>query len=232
MTCEAQQVSMFSLEVDRRSEVEEAPKRRRRLPVLSQPSLMLDPELEEYAVKATALRPKVRGDCEDVVGDGPCPFVSCRYHLWSDSMDADDDADEDDHAAKLPRRMRWFEHLVETMEPETWGETCSLRVAERVIPRPSETGKWEGHSVDGEVIAVPGPVLSGDPGRRHWEPVPEEFASPRKVDAAVLGRFMGGLSREQIRKDLNSAAAKFRADPEIRELADAYDLDLDRWLDE
>lgn len=233
--CDPKQTSMFAKDNEESPDqaVPSRPKRRR-IRVIQQPMLHLDPELDEYVELAERLRPRTRGDCATAVGDDPCPFVSCKMHLWSDSMDTDDEADEDDvdPTAKMPRRMRWFEHMVETVPVEEWGETCALRVAERVVLRPSETGKHEGHSSDGEVIAVPGPVLVGDAGRRRWEPVPAEFASPRKVDAAVLGRFMGGLSREQMRKDLNSAAAKVRADPEIRELADAMDLDLDRFMED
>lgn len=212
---------------------DEAPRpKRRRLRVLNQPLLRnLDPELDILAREAEGLRPRTRGDCDTAVGDGPCPFVSCRMHLWSDAIGQDDEDDDGEFDQKLPRRMRWFEHLVETVPPEEWGETCALRVAERVVLQPSETGKWEGHSSDGEVIAVPGPVLSGDQGRRCWKQVEPEFAVPKKVDAAVLGRFLGGLSREQVRKDLNSATSAVRADQVIRELVAAMGLDPDRLLE-
>lgn len=202
--------------------------RRRRLKVVQQPLLRhLDPELDDLSVEAEQLRPRTRGDCETAVGDGPCPFVSCKMHLWSDAFSEEEDGSDPE---KLPRRTRWFEHLVETVDPEDWGETCAFRVAERVVLRPSETGKWEGHSSDGEVIGIPGPVLSGDQGRREWQPVDPEFASPKKVDAAVLGRFLGGLSREQIRKDLNSATAAIRSDDVIREFVTAMGLDPDKLL--
>jgi hypothetical protein len=200
--------------------------RRRRLRVV-QPLLRIDPDLDEWVDRARAEQPKTRGDCDRAVGDEPCPYVSCRMHLWADQL-ADSDVDD---GGGLPRRMRQFEHLVETEEPENWGETCALRVAERVTPEPSATGKWEGHSIDGEVIATPGPILDGGPGNRVWLAAPEEFASPRKVDAAVLGRFLGWLSREQIRKDLNRAAALFRADPAIRQWAVDRGLDPDRLLE-
>lgn len=197
--------------------------KRRRLRVVSQPLLRnLDPELDEFIAEAERTHPRSLGDCDRVVGDGPCPFVSCKMHLWSDGLD-DDEVDD-----KLPRRMRWFEHLVETVHPDDWGETCAMRIAMRVVIEASETGKHEGHSADGEPIATPGPVLVGDPGRRRWEPVQGDFAVPRKVDAAVLGRFLGGLSREQIRKNLNAAAEKVRADPAMRQWAVDNDLDPDR----
>lgn len=230
----AKQTTMFGEDAAPETMTASSRPKRKRIRVLQQPMLHLDPDLDAYVELAEKQRPRTRGDCATAVGDGPCPYVSCKMHLWSDTLDTDDEAEEgeDDETAKMPRRMRWFEHLVETVHPADWGETCALRVAERVVLRPSETGKHEGHSSDGEVIAVPGPVLSGSPGRRYWEPVSEEFAAPKKVDAAVLGRLCGGLSREQMRKDLNSAMAKVRADPDIRELADAMGLDLDQYMED
>lgn len=222
---------MFGVESDPVVDEEPVAKRprRRRLRVINQ-SLELDPGLAEFTELAERIRPKTRGDCETAVGDDACPFVSCKMHLWSDAFSEEEDDVGDPE--KLPRRTRWFEHLIEVLPVEEWGETCAFRVAERVVLQPSETGKWEGHSSDGEVIARPGPALAGGQGHRYWEPVGPDFAEPRKVDAAVIGRFLGGLSREQIRKDLNSAASVVRADPVIREFVESMGIDPDRFLED
>ncbi len=58
-------------------------------------------------------RPKTRADCAE--GPRPCPFVSCKYHLYLDVKD-------DTHSIKLN-----FPHL-EVWEME---HTCSLDLAER-----------------------------------------------------------------------------------------------------
>lgn len=59
------------------------------------------------------LRPETRGDCVD--GPRPCPFVSCRYHLYID-------VDPRSGALKLN-----FPHL----EAEDMPESCALDVADR-----------------------------------------------------------------------------------------------------
>jgi hypothetical protein len=58
-------------------------------------------------------RPKTRADC--VSGPRPCPFVSCKYHLYLDVKD-------DTHSLKLN-----FPHL-EVHELE---HTCALDVADK-----------------------------------------------------------------------------------------------------
>ena len=58
-------------------------------------------------------RPKTRGDCAD--GPRPCPFVSCKYHLYLDVKD-------DTHSIKLN-----FPHL-DVWEME---HSCALDVAEQ-----------------------------------------------------------------------------------------------------
>lgn len=231
---EPEQVSMFSTvdepaRVGLDDEPAPPPRRRLRLRVVSQPLLPmpLDPDLAEWVQLAKDSQPRTHGECDRMVweDDGspaPCPFVSCKLHLWSDELE---DADVDDGSG-LPRRMRQFEHLIETVDPAQWGETCSLRVAKSVTLEPSETGKWIAKSSDGEVIGMPGPSFDTD--RREWVAVEGEFAAPRSLDAAVIGRFLGGLSREQIRKDLNRAAARLRADAEARAWALDTGIDLDR----
>jgi hypothetical protein len=115
--------------------------------------------------------------------------------------------------------MGWFEHLIESEDPEAWGETCSLRVAEIVVVTHTKDGKWVGRTGDGEPLPLPGPVLGGSPGNRIWEQVPARLASSKDADAAVIGRLLGGLSRETIRKCIRGAAAQVRSDPTIREIA-------------
>lgn len=58
-------------------------------------------------------RPRTRGDCEG--GARPCPFVSCRYHLFLD-------VDQVSGAVKLNFPER---------EPDELAETCALDVADR-----------------------------------------------------------------------------------------------------
>lgn len=211
--------------------VEPAPKRARtlRLPVLQDVydwggrTDGMACRLSAWEALADAARPRTMADC--VGSTEPCIYVGCRHHMWSDDMVAGASG------PRIPRRIAEFEHLVDHVDPEDWGETCSLRVAARVVLRPSETGKWIGASADGEAIARPGPSLVTDGCCRRWEPVASEISRPDRVDAAVLGRFLGGLSREQIRKNLNAAAAKVRADPEMRQWAVDNDIDPDRVFD-
>ncbi len=40
----------------------------------------------ELLAELAASRPLTRGDCE--AGERPCPFLSCRYHLYLDVTDA------------------------------------------------------------------------------------------------------------------------------------------------
>jgi hypothetical protein len=44
-----------------------------------------DKELPLLALLFPEERPKTRGDCKDAAR--PCPWVGCRYHLWSDEHD-------------------------------------------------------------------------------------------------------------------------------------------------
>lgn len=55
-------------------------------------------------------RPRTRGDCED--GERPCPFVSCRHHLFLEVLDNGNIQTRADDVEALP-------------------ETCSLDVADR-----------------------------------------------------------------------------------------------------
>jgi len=58
------------------------------------------------------LRPAIRGDCID--GPRPCPFVSCRYHLYLDVT----------HAGGVTLNFP-------DLEPEEMVESCALDVADR-----------------------------------------------------------------------------------------------------
>jgi hypothetical protein len=42
----------------------------------------LEPDEAEVRAELEAVRPRTRADCED--GPRPCPFVSCRHHLYLD----------------------------------------------------------------------------------------------------------------------------------------------------
>jgi len=64
-------------------------------------------------------RPQTRGDCAG--GPRPCPWVSCRHHLY---LDVDDNG-----SVKLN-----FPHL----EPDQLKESCSLDVADRM----ASMGSW------------------------------------------------------------------------------------------
>jgi len=79
-------------------------------------------ELAEYS-KLQAARPRRRGDC--VNGPRPCPWVSCRHHLYIDATDGG--------GLKLN-----FPHL----EPWELAESCSLDVADREGTTLEEVGVY------------------------------------------------------------------------------------------
>jgi len=70
-----------------------------------------DAEAERFVPVAHLTRPRTRGECEAVAR--PCPFVSCRYHLYLDVTG--------DGSIKLN-----FPDL----EPDELVETCALDVAD------------------------------------------------------------------------------------------------------
>lgn len=72
-----------------------------------------DMELNEWVQALEASRPRTRGECRGM-GLRPCPFVSCRYHLYLDVNEANG-------SVKLN-----FPHL----EPWELDVSCSLDVAE------------------------------------------------------------------------------------------------------
>ncbi len=134
----------------------------------------------------------------------PCAFVSCRFHLWNE-----------------PERFRWFERLVEELEPEEWGETCALAVAKALVLRPSKGGKWIAVSATGGPLGAPPPELIND----EWVQPGAEFAHPTVVNAAVLGRY-AGVSRETVRHTLNDAIHKLRGDEENIQAARDRGIDI------
>lgn len=69
-------------------------------------------------------RPKTRGDCENT-DDRPCPWVSCRHHLYLD-------VSPDTGSIKIN-----FPEL----EPWELAETCSLDVADRGFVTLEEAGE-------------------------------------------------------------------------------------------
>lgn len=64
--------------------------------------------------------PVTYGDCQRELGSGPCPYVSCRHHLYTEEMG---------NGVKVHR----FEELIsgEIFDDPAAPETCSLRLAER-----------------------------------------------------------------------------------------------------
>jgi len=60
-------------------------------------------------------RPKTRGECRDA--DRPCPWVSCRHHLYLEIT----------HTGRISLNFP-------KLEPDELVETCSLDVAERSSP--------------------------------------------------------------------------------------------------
>ena len=77
---------------------------------------MTQRELEEgrreYPEDTRPLRPKTRGECEN--GERPCPFVSCRYHLYLDVLPSGN-----------------IRLAFPDLELEDLQETCALDVADR-----------------------------------------------------------------------------------------------------
>lgn len=214
-----------ALGVDTRPE----PRRSDALAVLGQAEQgeLPDPELEPWLAEAARLRPTTWGECQDRLGDGLCPFVSCRMHLWCDS-----------------NSIPLFERAVDELDPDDIGETCALRIADAVELRPSPSGKSVCRTKDAEAVVGhprPTPILPAamlaeamgptplSPERwaqlklGGWQELPPEERNPTQIDAAVIGRFLG-LSREMVRIIKNRARRKFMADPVIVDLAETMDI--------
>lgn len=71
------------------SVVDVAPRRRKKRQALGLPSRVIKQSLpivyaENYPFDADVERPRTRGDCQD--GPRPCPWVSCRHHLYADTL--------------------------------------------------------------------------------------------------------------------------------------------------
>ena len=188
-------------------------------PADPQPGFEFDDGLSRWVQAIDWARPRTWGDCQAIGECDPCPLVMCRHHLWSASKVPGAAPGE------LPERTRWFEHLVDTLPPDEWGETCSLRVAQRVMIVASEEGKWLGRTrIEGEAVGRPGPSLSlvANPLWVQHEP---RFQSPTEVNDAVIGRFIG-CSRETARQIKARASAKLCADPALAHLADELYLPM------
>ena len=82
-------------------------------------------------------RPRTFGDCERMVGDGPCPYVSCRHHLFFET-----DSGTKSHGRRLAGSIgisSWSEmrehipdHEFEMAAEEivsSGREWCSLKIA-------------------------------------------------------------------------------------------------------
>lgn len=113
---------------------------------------------------------------------GPCPWVGCRYHTWHAR-----------HQQGVSSELQ-FESLVEQVEPEEWGETCSLDVAEAV-----DTGA-------GGTLGASGPGFVMVDGRYEWRRGSSHThaATGSELDHADVGRRVG-VSREQVRLDEHAA---------------------------
>ncbi len=139
--------------------------------------------VQAHAEMVVIVQPK-RGDRRGVVVQpeprrvlDPCPFVQCQHHLWGASL----------ARGELERRTIQFAQLVESKEPEEWGETCALDVADAVDA--------------GDSSGAPGPRWAGGTWEAHE--VGAEGATPSETDGldhAVTGR-LAGVSREQVRLD-------------------------------
>lgn len=186
-------------------EPDDAPRRVARDQV-DQRALALDPDLELWTIRAKRQQPKMASECERITFDdpSPCPFVSCRWHLYSDEIAADENG-----TAEVPDRMRLFERMVEDLPPERWGETCSMRIARRVHVVKTSDGKDSSHSVDGEPIATVPPRYDESTGT--WKDWPARLRHPNVLQPATIGRYLG-VSRETSRKLWHSAAAAYRRD--------------------
>lgn len=87
---------------------------------------------EEYIAAKTlsypdgAVRPKTRGEC--VGGPRPCPWVSCRHHLYLEVHESGIDS----AYIRLNRPE---------LQPEDMTESCSLDVADRTESTLEQTGQ-------------------------------------------------------------------------------------------
>ena len=81
-------------------------------------------------------RPKTRADCID--GDRPCPYITCRWHLFFDSR---------------PRVRQWRKWVADALDDEemsdalvvalrAMSETCALDVASRCGETLIEIGRY------------------------------------------------------------------------------------------
>lgn len=75
-----------------------------------------------YPEDTSVLRPRTRGECEN--GVRPCPFVSCRYHLYLD----------------VDRKNGSIKIVYPDLEIEDLRESCALDVADRGGATLEETG--------------------------------------------------------------------------------------------
>jgi hypothetical protein len=232
MPTHAEQTSLFSAEVEPAQPKTKAARPGRLVQLRTGPidtsdpqqGFEFDPDLGRWVDVVAWARPSTWGDCKAIGEGDPCPFVLCRHHLWSASPVRGPDGDPSE-PGELPGRVRWFEHLVDTLEPEEWGETCSLRVASRVRLEASPEGKWVGRSsIEGETIGRPGPVLGGGAHPR-WVQQEAELSAPTEVNDAVIGRLMGGASRESVRQWKLGALDKVMGDQGLADLADDFDID-------
>ena len=107
-------------------------------------------------------RPRTRGDCEG--GVRPCPWVSCKYHLWHDR--------QDDDVFSLP-------------------ETCALDVGQHGPHSRDEIGALLGLSRERirqyEVAAVEKLRVKGINLKESWEDTePCEIQYEKEEDGEVL----------------------------------------------
>ena len=67
-------------------------------------------------------RPRTRGDCEDAAR--PCPWVSCRHHLWLEM------GTQGRQRSQYPHRFGSTRELPEHLDPADMVNSCSLDVAD------------------------------------------------------------------------------------------------------
>jgi hypothetical protein len=139
-------------------------------------------------------RPRTRGDC--VGDDRPCPWVSCRHHLFIDRISVEGDV------------VATFDDIVDMPE------TCSLDVAERGAMTFEDVGTTLGVSRERvrqiEVEALKSMKRRVSRELLYFEHVPEEPLDSDVFDAAFKDAVDAAYQRivpasERVKKDFNFA---------------------------
>lgn len=173
----------------------------RRTPLVAD-ALCFDPELAQLEQLVDVFRPARRRDCE--AAPRPCPWVSCRYHLFREREDE-------------------FGALVESELPiDAWGDTCTLDVAAAVEWRRMSDRRKPGDARMVPFVQLRRPAKLVERGAlREWEPAPEPTRA-LEVDNVLVGELLG-ISREQVRVDRHRAREQLLDRPALLDLLDHED---------